>query len=380
MKMKARVSYTAMVFLVGILVLPFMAYAGQEECQVACSDAPSDVPMDYGCYGECSISSSTDTDGYSFEGSAEDMVRFRVYSRSYDYDARLEVRDPDGDVIVDEWCDSDYNTKCRLHVVRELTKPGTYRMKISEKHINHTGGYDLQIERVPPDYDPPGLGYDASETDEINPETDMDFLDLQGVAGTDIRINVTSLSYDYDPLVEVWTHDGEFYASKSCDSDYNTKCTLQLNLEDIPFTGTYFVAMSERDLNHEGSYQISLACLFGDCPLCTDTDEDGYGDPASPHCEFPELDCGDEDYDVNPGLIESTAQENCADGKDNDCDGLTDGDDPNCNPPWEEASAEASSVYGSKTATNSSVMNNLSFLLIPVGAVIAMRILRRKKY
>ena len=58
------------------------------------------------------------------------------------------------------------------------------------------------------------------------------------------------------------------------------------------------------------------------CQTCTDADGDGYykengcgGDP----------DCNDTNAGINPG-----ADEDCDDGKDNDCDGLIDCDDPDC--------------------------------------------------
>jgi MYXO-CTERM domain-containing protein len=53
-----------------------------------------------------------------------------------------------------------------------------------------------------------------------------------------------------------------------------------------------------------------------------DTDGDGYGDPASPLCTHPERDCDDTDEAVNP-----SADEVCGDAVDNNCDGLTDGED-----------------------------------------------------
>jgi len=60
---------------------------------------------------------------------------------------------------------------------------------------------------------------------------------------------------------------------------------------------------------------------------CTDSDEDCFaiegGDCGS-------VDCDDSDPAVNPGTEESDEAGNCADGKDNDCDGLTDLYDPDC--------------------------------------------------
>ena len=65
--------------------------------------------------------------------------------------------------------------------------------------------------------------------------------------------------------------------------------------------------------------------------VCTDNDEDGYGDPASAACTSPELDCDDTNANVNPGETEGPVGDaTCSDGLDNDCNGLTDADDPNC--------------------------------------------------
>ena len=60
---------------------------------------------------------------------------------------------------------------------------------------------------------------------------------------------------------------------------------------------------------------------------CWDLDEDGYEDET---CGG--TDCDDTNPLVYPGYPESYKMGNCTDGKDNDCDGLTD-TDPECTPP-----------------------------------------------
>ena len=69
-----------------------------------------------------------------------------------------------------------------------------------------------------------------------------------------------------------------------------------------------------------------------DC-ACIDLDGDGYGDPASSECVFPQWDCDDSDPYVNPGAQEGPQiSPYCSDSIDNDCDGLIDSADPDCVP------------------------------------------------
>lgn len=64
---------------------------------------------------------------------------------------------------------------------------------------------------------------------------------------------------------------------------------------------------------------------------CLDNDEDGYGNPGEPGCpNGPLTDCDDSNPSVNPGGVENDGSGTCGDGADNDCDGLTDCDEPVC--------------------------------------------------
>jgi Putative metal-binding motif len=96
---------------------------------------------------------------------------------------------------------------------------------------------------------------------------------------------------------------------------------------------------------------------------CWDLDGDGYGDER---CGLD--DCDDADSGVNPGQSEI-----CGNDIDDNCNGRADENWP-CT-----ATATASTVCGAERIKNSSILNNLAFLLIPIGAVISLKIWRRKR-
>jgi hypothetical protein len=102
---------------------------------------------------------------------------------------------------------------------------------------------------------------------------------------------------------------------------------------------------------------------------CQDTDGDGYGSPASPLCPYPGLDCDDSNPDVNPGLAEV-----CSNRIDDNCDGQI---DEGCG--YSDVANAEASTFGPKSLTGSGVYNELTLLLIPMGAVIFLRFLRRKR-
>ena len=112
----------------------------------------------------------------------------------------------------------------------------------------------------------------------------------------------------------------------------------------------------------------------------TDADDDGHFAPGS--CWTPADDCNDSNPAVNPAVDERRASGNCADALDNDCDGLTDSEDPDCaeepEPCGFPPSAEAS-VYGTSSAVRSGALVPLALFLIPVAQVFLLKMLRRKK-
>ncbi len=97
------------------------------------------------------------------------------------------------------------------------------------------------------------------------------------------------------------------------------------------------------------------------CSLDNDNDADGY---VSASCGGD--DCADGAPDINPGMTEIPGN-----GYDDDCDPTT--------PAYPEPANTMAASYGRTSLVGSGVFNSLSLLLVPVGGVILLRILRRKR-
>ena len=86
-----------------------------------------------------------------------------------------------------------------------------------------------------------------------------------------------------------------------------------------------------KDLTKRSSCEIQKDCyVSGAGKPCIDTDGDDYGAEGTDtsNCKYSEEDCDDDNEYINPGVEK---EEDCEDGKDNDCNGKIDEDDVNCN-------------------------------------------------
>jgi len=144
---------------------------------------------------------------------------------------------------------------------------------------------------------------------------------------------------DYDPEI----NPGAIELCNSKDDD----CDRDIDEEGYCPPGGPHTSVSCDALNGICSYECWsgwLDCngdiMFDGCEFSIpatvyqDSDGDGYGNPLvsleiydcpGTGWSLNSLDCDDTDSDIHPG-----ATENCSDGVDNDCDGLTDSEDPDC--------------------------------------------------
>jgi hypothetical protein len=108
---------------------------------------------------------------------------------------------------------------------------------------------------------------------------------------------------------------------------------------------------------------------------CIDNDGDGWGNPGDPSCPRRSAeDCDDANPNVNP-----ETPENCTNGIDDDCDGLTDDLDHGCVPGSCSTTADASALDSGREHAQSGTSRHVCCFLFPASVVLLLRVLRRRK-
>lgn len=229
---------------------------------------------------------------------------------------------------------------------------------------------------------------DHADCDDLNPCT-VDTC-VEGVCENDSAPMEGQLCDDQDPCTmddtclggvcggDPLDEDGDTYVSDAClgddcddgDPDINPGATEGPDGDATCLDGVDNECDGAADLEDPG------------CVPCVDSDQDGYGEQASENCDHPEEDCEDGNPNINPGVLEGPpATPTCADGKDNDCDGLVDKYDEFCigSVTWVTGEEAEASQVGPASRTQSKASNLLALLLVPIGIVITLKALYRKK-
>jgi len=182
-----------------------------------------------------------------------------------------------------------------------------------------------------------------------------------------------------DDDCEATTTDGadEPWLGADCDGPDTDAC----------LEGTYSCQAGSQSCSDDTGDDIEVCdgidndCVLPIPPGETDDDGDQYVECAQWVGTDPDIlgdnDCDDADPEESPGIIEDLDAGNCDDGKDNDCDGHVDSADCECSYTG-CANAEAA-TYGSGSLTGSGAFNELILLFIPVGSVLLLKTLRRRR-
>jgi len=365
-----------------------------------------------------------DLDAFEFAGSAGDraIILLARTSTSDTLQCGLQLFGPDNIRKTYECRNAPFAV-----LLPELPLDGTYRVIVGDCYGNWgdtTGGYNITLMKQPGSLsslaDPNGGSIQSGETKtgNLNKKGDMDGFEFAGCTGETVTIVKTRTSGNLQAGLQLFGPDN---IRKTLHCPNAPSATIPAFT--LPLDGTYRVIAGDCYGNWgdtTGGYSISLTKVPA-APSCCDEDADGYDSVA----------CGGDDcVDSNPSIHPGVAAEQCDNGTDDECDGPVDHADPDCpcldnddddygnptnsnciysgldcndyiaevNPGAEEipgnsvdddcnpstldypaAANTIAASYGRTSLIGSGVFNSLALVLMPVGAVVALRILRRKR-
>lgn len=235
--------------------------AAQSESPVTCIEGAQSVPLVYGDHTVgCEIGVVADFDGFIFDGVDGDVIRVNLRTDGF-LDGRVELFDPSGTVLADTFCNAG-GGGCRLIVDRTLATSGIFGVAISGVNSLTTGTYTLQVERIPP-VAPQPIAYAAPTSDNILPDTDLDFFAFNAFAGNVVRVTVNTSDF-LDGRLEIHDPNGAVVSNGFCNAG-GGGCVVTTD-QALAIDGTYTIAVSDVNILNSGDYQVNLSCLVGPCP------------------------------------------------------------------------------------------------------------------
>jgi len=266
--------------LVCLFVMPPWASAAQMETTVDCNGGV--VAIAYGDSTQgCVIQPATNTDRFSFSGTANDLVRFNLATMTNAWNPTLEVRDDTNNIVGSASCTPPSSlSKCSFSLDVQLPRNGVYLVIIADGGANQEGGYQFSLERLWPSPSITSLDYDVAAIDTISPSTDIDHFHFDATSGTSLRLNVVTTTNAWNPRVELRGPGGPIILDGIADgagcNPASSLSTCSFSVDWVPPTsGTYYLSIYDGGTNQTGGYQLSLLCLYGACDNAPVPDAEG---------------------------------------------------------------------------------------------------------
>lgn len=268
----AAVLFASLLLIIALLV-PQRGSAASE-ARDCTAEPTTNMPIGYGNVlsgGNCYITPVADLDSFAFSAAANDTIRILGLKIGGGYYASpcFDLRDPDGLQVGTPVC------AAAIQIDQTLTKAGIYRIIVTEDGNNDIVQYNLSLTRMYPfQAGAVGIKYGQVLSDEINPQTDLDWFVFSGTMGDQIRLNAVKTGGGYYASVcfEVYQPDTTLLATKTCGVNPLLDATLTQ-------TGTYRILVSEDGNNDVVTYNLGAQCLSGPCKVaqsCTLTDTATY--------------------------------------------------------------------------------------------------------
>jgi hypothetical protein len=216
-------------------------------------------PINYGDTKNGTISPAYNTDDYTFNGTAGDVVEIRQNKNGSSLDSYVELFGPNNYYAFDDDGGGSYNSFLR----RTLPTSGQYRIR-AKAYAASTGAYTLNLVKVAvpngdSEGDPRYIAFEQTLNGTINPINDQDTYYFNGTNGRVISIRMNATGGGVDTYLELYSPSGTFLKSND-DGGGGTNSWL---VQTLTADGTYRIVARSYSNASSGTYTIKLESVTG---------------------------------------------------------------------------------------------------------------------
>lgn len=229
------------------------------EMAAVCVEGQEPLALEYGFHAiECAIDDASDLDRFSFLGAAGDSVRVAVTELTSSLSIKVEIRDPQGSIVLSEWSFGN------LDVELILGTSGQYTIQVSDYFVDNTGPYILHLEHLSATAANTTAVWDIPAQQALDHRPDIDILRFDGTVGDQVRLTLTELSSSMSGRIELRNPSGDELVDQWSFGNLSVDATLDE-------TGPYLIILSDIFLDGNSDYLFELQCLFGACTASAGT-------------------------------------------------------------------------------------------------------------
>lgn len=184
------------------------------------------------------INPAVDLGTYDFDANAGDKALVRMHTTSGDLDPQFRVFDPIGNEI----CEN-ASTSTTAQELCTLNTNGRHTILAGDWFAEHTGGYDLYIQRTNSAANAAPASFDEVISEMTNPSVDLDVYSFTATAGDKIIVRLNRTSDQLDPQFLVYRPNGTLLCEGATSGDLVEKlCTMDSNGSYTLLAGDWFGA------------------------------------------------------------------------------------------------------------------------------------------
>jgi hypothetical protein len=213
----------------------------------------------------------SETDAYTFEASAGDLVFIRMVAIANVFmDPLIRVYDPNGQFLVA--ASAAYSAEIGS---LQITASGRYTILALDTLGDHGGDYCIHVQRLNDPGDPTAIAFFDTLCDTITTLSQTDAYVFNGEAGDVIRITMSASGNVFmDPELRLYDPNGTLIAT-AVHADFAVIDDLEL-----PSSGVFVILAGDVQGDDGGDYCVNLICLSPPCgpPPCTIELTEGFED------------------------------------------------------------------------------------------------------